>query len=245
MPAEQLAITQPEQPTAMVPANLTPMDLLSVALQNNAAIDVIERLAALQEKAMAREAEIGFAEAMNRVQAEIKRIAPDMDNTEKQSKWASYAAIDRVIRPIYSKEGFSLSFSDDEQHIPDHVRIICYVSRGAHTRIYRKDMPVDTKGPKGGDVMTRTHATGAADSYAKRYLVKDIFNIAIGAEDRDGNPVAMGELNERLEWIENCRSIEELKKIYTEAFTEAKKLNDKNAMKAIVAAKDKKRKELQ
>ena len=32
------------------------MDLLQVALQNNAAIDVIERLAALQEKALAQDA---------------------------------------------------------------------------------------------------------------------------------------------------------------------------------------------
>ena len=40
---EQEALALPEQ-------KVSPMNLLSVALQNNAAIDVIERLAALQEK---------------------------------------------------------------------------------------------------------------------------------------------------------------------------------------------------
>lgn len=52
---------------------------------------------------------------------------------------------------------------------------------------YQIDMPADGKGAKGGDVMTKTHATGAAASYGMRYLLKMIFNVAIGEEDRDGN----------------------------------------------------------
>ncbi len=48
-------------------------------------------------------------------------------------------------------------------------------------------MPADGKGAKGGDVMTKTHATGAAASYGARYLLKGIFNIAVGDDDRDGN----------------------------------------------------------
>jgi hypothetical protein len=40
--------------------------------------------------------------------------------------------------------------------------------------------------------MTKTHASGAAQSYGMRYLLKGIFNIAIGEEDNDGNEV--GEL---------------------------------------------------
>ena len=48
-------------------------------------------------------------------------------------------------------------------------------------------MPADGKGAKGGDVMTKTHASGAAISYGSRYLLKAIFNLAIGEEDADGN----------------------------------------------------------
>jgi hypothetical protein len=48
-------------------------------------------------------------------------------------------------------------------------------------------MPADGKGAKGGDVMTKTHATGAAMSYGMRYLLKMIFNVAIGEDDKDGN----------------------------------------------------------
>ena len=48
-------------------------------------------------------------------------------------------------------------------------------------------MPADGKGAQGRDVMTRTHATGSAVSYGRRYLLLMIFNIAVGGEDDDGN----------------------------------------------------------
>ena len=51
-------------------------------------------------------------------------------------------------------------------------------------------MPADGKGAKGGNVMSLTHATGAAAGYGMRYLLKMIFNIAIGEEDTDGNLAA-------------------------------------------------------
>ena len=242
MASEQLAIPGSEQ---FERKEWNTGQLLSVALQNNAAIDVIERLAALREKELARQAELEFNEALNRVQRSIQRIHPDLTNPQTKSKYASYAAIDKAIRPIYTGEGFSVSFSDDETRVPDELRIVCYLSRGGFTRKYYKHMPVDTKGAKGGDVMTKTHATGSADSYAKRYLLKDIFNIAVGEGDNDGNGVSMGDLNERLEWIENCRTFEELKKVFGAAYKEAKEVNDQNALKAIVMAYEKQKRELQ
>jgi len=50
-------------------------------------------------------------------------------------------------------------------------------------------MPADGKGAKGGDVMTKTHAAGAAGSYGARYLIKGIFNVAVGDDGLDGNEV--------------------------------------------------------
>lgn len=224
----------------------TPMDLLSFALHNNAAIDVIERLAALQEKQLAREAELHFNEALNRVQQKIKRIAPDLDNPQTRSKYASYAAIDRVIRPIYSTEGFSLAFTHADTPRPDHIRVIARLALGSHKEMFQIDMPADGKGAKGGDVMTKTHATAAGDSYAKRYLVKDIFNVAIGEDDRDGNETSgeMSDLSEAIEWIANAKDMAELKKLYDQAKAAALEAKDSNAIKAIVAAKDARKAEL-
>jgi hypothetical protein len=62
------------------------------------------------------------------------------------------------------------------------------------TRRYQYDVAVDTKGPKGNDVMTKTHAGGSAFSYGKRYLLLAIFNVTIGdpgrPADDDGNAAA-------------------------------------------------------
>lgn len=223
-----------------------PMGLLQIAIKNNSAIDVIERLAALQEKMLARDAEMEFNRAMNEVQAEIPRIAPDLNNTQTKSRYASYAALDRVLRPIYTKKGFSLSFDTADCPKADCVRAVCYVSHKAgHTRRYQADMSADGKGAKGGDVMTKTHAGGAAMTYGQRYLLKYIFNVAIGEDDTDGNEARFDELSERVEWIENCRNEAELGDVFEKAYKAARLLNDQKAMQALIAAKDKKRKEFQ
>src|SRR5438132_1542582 len=107
-------------------------------------------ISALQEKALARDAEMQFNEAMNRAQAALGRVAPNLNNPQTKSKYASYAALDRVLRPVYTKEGFSLSFDTAETPHPDTVRVLCYVShRAGHTRKYQVDMPCDGKGAKG------------------------------------------------------------------------------------------------
>lgn len=238
--ATQLELDSVPSSSAMV--RHTAMDLLSIALHNNAAIDVIERMAALQREERAQESEIDFNDALNRIQEKIKRIAPDLENPQKHSKYASYAAIDRVIRPIYSAEGMSLSFTHADCPKPDHIRVICRCALRGHKELYQVDWPVDTKGPKGEPVMTATQATGASDSYAKRYLVKDIFNIAIGELDTDGE-VTNGELMEKLEWIANAKDPDELKKLYKDAYQQFEE--NPGAIKAIVAARKAKAKEFE
>jgi hypothetical protein len=117
----------------------------------------------------------------------MQTVAPDAKNTSTKSDYASYAALDRMARPIYTKHGFGLSFDSQESKLAEHVLVVCYVShRDGFSRTYRADMPADGKGAKGGDVMTKTHATGSAFSYAQRYLLRLIFNLAVGDDD-DGN----------------------------------------------------------
>ena len=157
---------------------------------SNPAVDVekFARLLELRERMESREAERAFNLAMKSAQAEMRPISADAENSQTHSKYATYAKLDRALRPIYTKHGFALSFDEADSPKPDHIRVLCYVSHDAgFTRTYRKDMPADGKGAKGGDVMTKTHATGAASSYGARYLLKGIFNVAVGEEDRDGN----------------------------------------------------------
>lgn len=219
------------------------MSMIRLAIERGAGIETIERLVALQEKMLARQAEVAFSEALNRVQDKIKRIAPDLENTQKHSKYASYAAIDRVIRPIYGPEGFSLSFTHADCPKPNCIRVICWLRLGAHKEPYQVDWPVDTQGPKGGDVMTATQATGASDSYAKRYLVKDIFNIAIGADDTDGE-ITMGECADFLALIKESRTLDELVKNYKDAVADGLKKQSSKAVAIYMEARKKREAEL-
>lgn len=232
----------------IVPEKIVPVDMamISLAIEKGAGIETIERLVALQEKLLDRQAEIEFNAALNQVQKEITRVAPDLMNKQTNSKYASYAAIDHEIRPIYTRLGMSVSFTEEDCPKAEHVRIVAYVTKGAYTRKYRKDMPADGKGAKGGDVMTKTHAAAAADSYAKRYLIKDIFNIAIGEEDRDGNDL-MPENQEQdfLIAIGEAKNKEEMDKAYKAALAEGLKQQDSGAVKLFVEARKKRAIELQ
>lgn len=154
-------------------------------------IDVakLERLLEMQQRVTARAAEQQFHAAMSAAQAEMTTVQTDAVNPQTRSRYATYARLDAALRPIYTRHGFALSFDESPTDAPDSVLAICVVSHiGGHSRTYRCLMPADGKGAKGGDVMTKTHAHGAAKQYAMRYLVRGIFNVAIGEEDRDGNP---------------------------------------------------------
>jgi hypothetical protein len=150
-------------------------------------IDKLDRLLLMRERENSRIAEQTFNAAMSLAQAEMQPIGTDSDNPQTRSRYASYAALDRTVRPIYTNHGFGLSFNTDEAPGPEQARIVCDVCHvGGHTRRYHVDMPVDGKGARGGDVMTKTHAMGSGISYGMRYLLRMIFNLAIDQDD-DGN----------------------------------------------------------
>lgn len=186
------AVVKVEAPTAAQDGAATLLAVISRAA-SDASVDVdkMERLLAMHRDMRAQEAEADFNHAMARVQSRMGRIGTDRTNSQTRSEYATYAKLDRVLRPLYTAEGFALSFGTDEPVAPEMVRVMCHVSHDAgHTRKYMIDMPADGKGAKGNDVMTRTHATGSATQYGMRYLLKMIFNVAIGDEDDDGNGAA-------------------------------------------------------
>ena len=150
-------------------------------------IDKLDRLLLMRERENARVAEQTFNAAMAAAQAEMEPIRFDSSNDQTRSRYASYAALDRTVRPIYTRHGFALSFNTADAALPEQARIVCDACHaGGHTRRYHVDMPVDGKGARGGDVMTKTHAMGSGISYGMRYLLRMIFNLAIDQDD-DGN----------------------------------------------------------
>jgi len=172
-----------------LPSNATSLLQAITQAASNPQVDIdkMERLMQMHERIVAREAEAAFNDSMTACQSEMRMIATNAENPQTHSNYATYAQLDRVLRPIYTKHGFSISYDTADSPKPEHVRVLAYVAKGGHTRTYKQDMPADGKGAKGGDVMTKTHAAGAAMSYGCRYLLKGIFNVAVGEDDRDGN----------------------------------------------------------
>ena len=176
------------------------------ALNPEVDLDKMERLLAMKERIDAKQAETAFNAAMAVAQSEMGRVSADATNPSTRSKYASYGQLDRHLRPIYTRHGFALSFFTADSPQPEWVRVVCHVThREGHGRDYPVDMPADGKGAKGGDVMTKTHAVGSAMSYGMRYLLKLIFNVAIGENDDDGNTASDPVLT-----VEHAKEIKDL-----------------------------------
>jgi hypothetical protein len=211
-----------------LPSNATSLLQAITQAASNPQVDIekMERLMQMHERIVAREAEGVFNSAMRDCQAEMRPIATDAENPQTRSKYATHGKLDGALRPVYTKHGFSISYDEGDSPKPEHVRVLAYVSHIAgHTRTYHKDMPADGKGAKGGDVMTKTHASGAADSYGKRYLLKNIWNVAIGEEDKDGNdPKPKAEPDEAGRTIlEKCGSLGALQTAWKDLTKEQRK----------------------
>lgn len=189
--AAVVSVTSEAPSSLVVPVASEASSLLTMIerLACDPSVDVakLERLMELRERVIARVAQQQWQDAMSAAQSEMRPIAADADNPQTRSRYASYAQLDRALRPVYTKHGFSLSFNTGASGAADTLRVLCDVTHAGHTARYQIDMPADGKGAKGGDVMTRTHATGAAATYGMRYLLKMIFNVAVGEDDRDGN----------------------------------------------------------
>ena len=251
MQQADLVLTSPE-PKAIAPISVAELmqTAIQAAIQQGAGLEVVDRLLRGQREAIDHQERIAFNDALARVQAKARKVATNADNPQTKSRYATYTALDTVVRPLYIDEGLSLSFGTADIDKPDMVRVVCDVSLGGYTRQYHIDMPADGKGAKGGDVMTRTHATGSAVSYGKRYLLLMIFNLTIGGEkDDDGNTAGGGALADQeyiglLENIENASNHSELTRFYMASLKAAAIAGDRTAPAKFGAAANKRKGEL-
>ena len=175
------AWSPPSQSDIMITA------IMEIARNKDIDIDRVDRLMAMQKELKADDARTSYFGSMAKAQSAMAPISTDASNPQTKSRYASYHALDRAIRPIYTANGFSVSFGTADSPLTDHIRIVAHCRHaGGHEEIEVLDMPNDGKGAKGGDVMTKTHAQGAAITYGRRYLLGMVFNIAVG-DDADGN----------------------------------------------------------
>jgi len=148
----------------------------------------LEKMLEMQERIMAKQAEIDFTESMTRMKPNLPAIDKngtilftDKNGNERRTPHARYEDIQEAINPHLVKEGFSISF--DTEAVPNAPTIIkCTLShRGGYSKTNSLPLPLDTSGSK-----NNLQAMGSTILYGKRYLVGMMLDLVIKGVDDDG-----------------------------------------------------------
>lgn len=160
--------------------------LLEIAVTSGN-VDQLDKLLEVKLKFEADEARKAYSAAMTEVQSKLPTIIKDRENTQTNSWYATLDQINKQITPIYTAAGLSISFGETEAKTQGWVRIEATVRHSlGHSERFARELPMDDVGLKGNTNKTAVHAAASSSSYAQRYLICQIFNIATGFDD-DGN----------------------------------------------------------
>lgn len=166
----------------------TPPSFLTIinnAIENPAmTAEVLHSLIDANERILSKQAEMDFNQAMTSLQKVLPVIhqKSEIKHGDKLiAKYAKYDDIDRIIRPLYSAEGFSLSFNSQRMADGTVVYYGTVAHESGHSRTAEMILPADT-----GPGRNAVQAQGSTLSYAKRYLVMMLLNLVTTGEDDDG-----------------------------------------------------------
>jgi hypothetical protein len=175
------------------------------------------------------DAKQAFFAAMKACQDEIKPVLRSSENKQTGSKYAKLEHIDKLIKPIYQRHGFSLMWSSpmidqpaqQPGSVSGKVMVSCtVVHTGGYSMPFTLPGPLDIAGLKGTQNKTEMWALGSSLSYLKRYLKCFIFDIVLTDEDDDGQGTAERVSDEQLEviekFIDQCKMTTEDRKRFEE-----------------------------
>lgn len=146
-------------------------------------VEKLERLMGMYERMQAKQSEVEFNHAMAEMQAEIPSILERGKADRGRAGSLSYAKLEDildVVRPILHKFGFAISY--DIENTSESVRATgTLFHRAGHSIKTSMILPADTSAGKNS-----LQAIGSSTSYAKRYVLNALLNLATRGEDDDG-----------------------------------------------------------
>lgn len=218
-----------------------PRDLMQQALAKCETATDLEKVAGVLEKLVAleqtnqrflwereeRQMKVDFDDALMSCQEQIGRIEPNQKRGDTGATWADYLQLDKAIRPVYIKAGFSISYSQIECPVLGKIRVQATLSRSGISRQFVQDLTP----PMANKAMTQTDTEAAANSRAKRYLLLAIFNIAVGIdkEEKQGIPVSERDEAELQTWadaLSQAPDLPQLKSVFADAYKFAKRIGE-------------------
>jgi hypothetical protein len=180
-------MTKPSQLT-QVPQSavtLTPTQMLSMAMQQGASLDVLERLMGLQERWEKAEAERAYNEAFTAFKAEAVTVIKNRKVTDGPLRGKEYAelfAVVESITPVLSKHGLTHAWKITKDE-PTWIEVTCTLK---HVRGHSESVSMGGP-PDDGGAKNKIQARASTVSYLERYTVKAICGISEKSDDTDGN----------------------------------------------------------
>jgi hypothetical protein len=158
----------------------------------SADLDRLDRVAALYERALAREAEQAFAAALIQMQRRLPVLDEEgevIDETGAvKSTYATWEDVVEVIRPILFRYGFALSFKPSVSPRGEPVVVGMLRHEAGHKEEAELVLPADMSGGK-----NPVQAVGSSLSYGQRYVAKLLLNLASRRRDEDDDGRSAGE----------------------------------------------------
>lgn len=145
-------------------------------------VAALEKMCDLYERMEAKKAERDFANDFNALMSEMPRIdatkpVPNNDGTVRYH-FAPLEEIDKQLRPLALKHGFTYSFAEGE-HSEGRITKMCIVQHSSgHKKENRFTVRISAP-PKSND----SQADSSTHSYAKRGALCDAFGIIIDHDD--------------------------------------------------------------
>lgn len=147
------------------------------AADPNVDLDKMERLLNMQERILAKRAEAEFNAALADMQCEMPTVG-ERGKASDRYTYALWEDINKAIKPILQKHGFSLSFHIDTANGITVTGILAH--KGGHTSKTSMWLPPDASGNK-----PAVQAVASSVSYGKRYTAGALLNLTSHGEDDD------------------------------------------------------------
>ena len=156
-----------------------------VVLNPQTDVEKLDRMLAMQERILDRNARMEYDEAMAKLQAELPEVEKRA-STDK-AKYAKFEHILAAIKPALVKHGFSITPRTKNDN--DSITITAILGhRGGHREETSLVLPSDKTGSKNA-----VQAIGSSVEYGRRYTMNSLLGIATKDADNDGGRSRQGQ----------------------------------------------------
>lgn len=222
-------------PMSVQNSQLMPVDpmirMIEAVVQNpDLPLERLEKLMDMKNKQEDRQREDqaradrkSYFAAMADCQAEMPLVFKNKKNDHTKSRYEDLGAVLAAAQPIIARHGFSVSFHPGGVENSSLLMNWTVSHADGHQEKGQAGYPIDATGTGGKVNKTGVQALASTETYARRYLMKSLFNIA-SSDDNDGNVKAVEKATITAEQFIELQGLIELAGISEDVLCKAAKI---------------------